>query len=164
MYMQASNIPQSSSLSTWVSGIIKVQMSAGAQFILDLVAPIKIAQRTGFLYKITEANFTYNVGDSTFMSGLIPTNPARVQLAITGKNGEFLFADPLKLGNSHPFPLNVWRRPKNDTESMYLLPMGQVDASGDGFLGFPELDIVCNFLITSINDKDFLAAFSGGCI
>lgn len=162
--MQASNIPQSSSLSTWVSGIIRVPLTVGAQYVLDVVAPIKIAQRTGFLYKITEAYFTFNMGATAFISGLSPSNPARVQLAITGKNGEFLFSDPLKLGNSHPFPLNVWRKPKNDSENMYLLPMGQVDGSGDAFLGYPELDITCNFLITSINDKDFLAAFSGGCI
>jgi hypothetical protein len=164
MYMLAVNIPQSSSVSSWHSGIIRVPMSTGAQFVLDGLSPIQIAKRTGVLYKITEAYFSYNVGDDAFLSGLIPTNPARVHLSITSKNGELLFANPLDLGGSHPFPLNVWRRTKNENEPLFILPMGAVDGSGDGFLGCPELDILCRFHVTSINDKDFLAAFSGGCI
>lgn len=162
--MLVSEFPQASSLSSWYSGIIRIPISAGGQYILDGLAPVQIARRTGVLYKITEAYFSTNVGNDGFNSGLIPTNPARIQLSITAQNGELLLADPLVIGGGHPFPLSVWRKPKNDNEPLFIKPMGQIDGSGDAFLGFPEVYILCRFLVTTINEREFLATFAGGCI
>jgi hypothetical protein len=157
-------IPQASSLSTWYTGIVSVPLTAGAQFVLDNVNPILLAQKSAMLYRLDEAYFSYNVGSENFDSGFVVANPAKLQLGTNSSRGEFLLANPLLLGGSHPFTLNAWRRAKNDDEPIYIIPFGQVDGSGNGFVGCSTLEIVCRFLVTSINDRDFQANFETGCV
>lgn len=158
------DIPQASTITTWQSGIISVPLSAGSKFILDGLPSIQITRKTAALYRVNEGYFTYNVGNDVFSSGLVPTNPAKIQLSTTSAGGEYLLANPFVLGDTNPFPANSWRRAKNDDEPIYIIPSGQVDASGVEFLGYPVLNILCRFLISSINDRDFLANFAEGCI
>jgi hypothetical protein len=165
MFMPLDNIrvPVASTTFTWYSGILSIPLLAG-KFTLTGVAPVQIAKRTGVLYRIVHASMSFNCSADAFNSGMVPTNPAAVQLCITAKNGEFVLADKLLLGVDHPFPLNAWRRTKNSEEPLFIVPYGEVDGLVPDLIGVSPLNICCRFQVESISDKDFLAQFTGGCL